>query len=110
MKVAAARNMNKEALQHNAFQYSRGINIEAAGSGQPVILGDAKSDELFSSRTSVVALRLASVAAIPLKVWNKVTGVLYLDNRFIKGLFKAQDLLMLETYANHAALALQQIR
>jgi GAF domain-containing protein len=106
MDVKAARSLKREHIENPEFEVSRGIILEALKSGMPVIVGDAKQDTEFGKRRSVTAMRLASVACVPLKARGRLLGVLYLDNRYRSDLFEAEDLLMLETFADHAAIAL----
>lgn len=104
--VKAARNLRKEHIEHPQFQVSRGIIFEALKNGMPVIVDDAKDDDEFGKRTSVTSMRLASVACIPLRAKGTLLGVLYLDNRYRPGLFGAEHLVLLETFADHAAIAI----
>lgn len=108
--VRVARNIGKEVIDHPMFKVSRGIIDRAWKEGQPVVLDSAKDDSEFRSRGSVINLQLASVACLPLK-WNgAVMGVLYLDNRFRKGLFEASDMLLLELLVDEAAGAISHAR
>ena len=104
--VKAARNLRKEHIEHPQFQISRGIIYETLKTGMPVIVGNAQEDDEFSKRTSVTSMRLASVACIPLKARGSLLGVLYLDNRYRRGLFEPGDLMLLETFADHSAIAI----
>lgn len=110
LDVAATRNLKKEAIDHPDFQVSRGIIFEALKTGMPVIVDNAAKDVDFMNRQSVMTLRLASVACVPLKEKGKILGVLYLDNRYRTGLFGAEHLVLLETFANNAAVAISKLR
>lgn len=109
-EVMAGRNIGREAIDHPMFKVSRGIIDECWKTGQPIILDDAKSDDSFRTSTSVANLALASVVCVPLKRDSRMTGALYLDNRFRKGLFHAADMLILETFADEAASAIENAR
>jgi GAF domain-containing protein len=85
------------------FKVSRGIIDQAWQTGQPIVLESAKDDSEFRARESVVNMKLASVACLPLKWKGSVVGVLYLDNRFRKGLFEPADMILLELFADEAA-------
>jgi len=58
--------------------------------------------------TSVVERRIESLAAAPLRLRGATTGVLYLDHRSARGLFRPEDLPHLEAFAGQAALALAE--
>jgi GAF domain-containing protein len=104
--IKAARNLRKEHIEHPRFQFSRGIIFETLKTGKPQIVEDAKEDPGFSERASVTALRLASVACVPLKAAGNLQGVLYLDNRLKPGLFRAEHATLLQAFADRAAEAI----
>jgi GAF domain-containing protein len=108
--IRVARNIGKEVIDHPMFKVSRGIIDRTWEGGSPLVLDSAKDDIEFGARGSVVNLQLASVASLPLKWKGETVGVLYLDNRFRKGLFEPADLLLLELFADEAASAIAHIR
>lgn len=110
LDVKVARNLDKRAIVHPMFGVSRSILQEAVKTGHGVVLHNAQADEEFAFKHSVQHLKLASVAAMPLRVGLTVVGVLYLDNRYVSGLFRKHGLTVLETFANQAALALKQAK
>ncbi len=103
--IPVARNIGLEVIDHPMFEVSRGIIDEAWKTGQPVVLDNAKKDEEFGTRSSVAILRLASVACLPLRRRSKTIGAFYLDNRNRSGLFQAEDMLVLELFADYASVA-----
>jgi len=108
--VRVAKNIAREVIDHPMFKVSRGIMERTWESNQPVILESAKDDIEFKQRQTVINMGLASVACIPLKWGGTTVGVLYLDNRFRKGLFDAGDVLLLELFADSAASAIALAR
>jgi hypothetical protein len=54
-----------------------------------VITVDASADDRFRERTSVHAMRLRSVIAVPIRSPDGVLGALYLDNRYADARFEA---------------------
>jgi GAF domain-containing protein len=108
--VQVARNIAKEAIEHPMFKVSRGIIDRAWDSSQPVIIESAQEDKEFGGRGSVINMKLASIACLPLKWRGQTFGVLYLDNRFRKGLFQADIMLILELFADEAAAAIAHAR
>jgi GAF domain-containing protein len=104
--IKVARNLRKEHIEHPRFQFSRGIIFETLKTGRPQIVEDAKEDPGFSERASVTALRLASVACVPLKAAGNLQGVLYLDNRLKAGIFRAEHATLLQAFADRAAEAI----
>lgn len=76
----------------------------------PVVTLNAMSDSRFSTQDSVVAYKLRSVLCVPLMHKNKMTGIIYIDNRMKTGVFTQKDLDVLTAFANHAAIAIENAR
>lgn len=68
---------------------------------------NAMEDPRFKARTSVQLSNVRSVMCIPLTVQDHVLGVVYVDNRVRSGLFDERHFEMLNAFASHAAVAIQ---
>ncbi len=105
--VALARDFDRETLKDGERKVSHGIAEEVARSGQSVVTVDAQDDTRFSAFASVRGLRLRSILAVPLRVRDRVIGTVYVDNRFKEGIYGDHEQNLLETFADQAALALE---
>jgi sigma-B regulation protein RsbU (phosphoserine phosphatase) len=81
-----------------------------AREGQLVLTSDAQSDDRFSMRQSVMSLGLRSILCVPLKIRDKISGVVYVDNRLQTGIFGQADLELLNAIASSAAIAIENAR
>jgi transcriptional regulator with GAF, ATPase, and Fis domain len=75
--------------------------------GKPLIVTDAQADAAFARSESVVALKLSSVMCAPLRYQGQTTGVIYVGNDRVKGLFQRAQLEMLSVFAAQASLLVQ---
>lgn len=105
-----ARGVDHTTIPDPEFQVSQGIVARVIGEGQPLLTGDAQSDDQLSLRHSVQALRLRSILCAPLKVHDQVRGVIYVENRLQAGIFRPDDLEMLSAIASSAAVAIENAR
>ncbi len=105
-----ARNIDQENIKKPEFKISHTMATEAASTGRAVISSNASADPRFSKYHSVQDLKLSSVLCVPMKTAGRVTGVIYIDNRFREGVFTADTAAMLEIFASHAASALENAR
>jgi sigma-B regulation protein RsbU (phosphoserine phosphatase) len=105
-----ARGMDRETIDSPQFQVSRGVVERVADDGQPVLTSDARTDDRFSMRRSVVDLGLRSILCVPLSAKGRVLGVVYVDNRLQAGLFGQSDLELLTSIASSAAIAIENAR
>ncbi len=105
-----ARNMDRKTIAGPSFEISRGIVDRVAEEGIPVLTTNAQADPRFSAQSSVVRYSLRSILCVPLIVKDKVTGVIYVDNRIKAGLFSQEDRDLLAAFANQAAIAIENAR
>lgn len=110
LSFQVARGIDQQTLDHPELQVSRGMVQGVADGGLPVLTGDAQIDRRFMSRQSVLLQGLRSVMCVPLKLKDRVTGVIYVDNRFQAGVFNGQDLELLNAIASSAAIAIENAR
>lgn len=105
-----ARNMEKELKDKTLFTISSGITSRVAREGKAILATDAKSDERFSAHASVMDHNLRSLMCVPLKIKEEVIGIIYVDNRMIAGAFTDETIDLLTTFANQAAISIENAR
>jgi GAF domain-containing protein len=77
---------------------------------ESVILDDASTQNLFSEDEYVRQQHPRSLLCLPLVKQAKLTGVLYLENSLVPGVFTPKRLAMLELLASQAAISLDHAR
>ena len=110
MDLRVARNVDQAVLAQADFAVSRTIVQQVAQEGKPVATTNAQADPRFAAQESVVAYSLRSILCVPLMVRDRVTGVIYADNRIRTGLFGDKERDLLAAFANQAALAIENAR
>jgi adenylate cyclase len=110
LEFKVARNLDRETIAGSAFDISRTIAYTVAREGQPVVTTNAQADPRFSSQESVIGYNLRSILCVPLRFREQVTGVIYADNRIRAGLFGDSDRDLLATFADQAAIAIENAR
>ncbi len=110
LHFAVARNMDRQDIESQAFQVSRGIIERVARHGQPLLADNASADPRFADRASVIYFGLRSIMAVPLQIKERTIGVVYVDNRIQCGIFSQDDLELLTAFANQAAIAIENAR
>lgn len=110
LRVAVARSIDREQVGRSALKISRSIAERVMSTGEPLLTAEADADQRFSTKESVVALALKSVACVPIPGTSGVEGALYLDNRFQRGRFSQQDLNLLLAFADQVGIALAKAR
>ena len=110
LRTEIARNWEQESLDKSEIAVSHTIIKRVVSEGKPVLTTNAQEDPRFKGQKSIVLHNLRSILCVPLKVKDRVTGVIYADNRVRTGVFTAEDQEMLVTFANQAAVALENAR
>jgi len=110
LAVRVARSFDKADIAVPHTRLSLGIARKVWREGRPVLSVDAGRDERFDGMKSVEDLRLRSVLCLPIRVEERVEGVLYVDNRLQEGAFTRKDLELADLLANQAGLALLNAR
>jgi transcriptional regulator with GAF, ATPase, and Fis domain len=110
MTIRVARSFDRADIPLPNSRLSLGIAGQVLRSGRPLLSIDAGSDERFSDMKSVEDLRLRSVMCLPIRIEDRVDGVLYVDNRLQRGAFTQENLELVDLLANQAAIAIRNAR
>ncbi len=108
--IEIARNFEKENLDNNDIEISRSITARVISSGKLILVHNACTDKRFRMHHSVQRLSLKSVLCMPLKNNEVTLGAIYLDNKFSEGLFRREDIQLLETIGAQACLAINNAK
>jgi len=99
------RNLEQETVD-DAIQLSKTITDNVALKGEPIYITDTKVDSLCSKSQSVALYGIVAILCVPLKVYDELIGVVYLDSRSMADIFLEKDLHFIAAFANMAALAI----
>jgi serine/threonine-protein kinase PknK len=110
LRVAVARNLDREQLDRSHLKFSRAIAEQVIADGTPVMTANAQTDARFSQHESVHAMHLQSVVCVPVLSPSGTLGALYLDNRFQPDRFREQDVELLLAFSDQVAIALDNAR
>jgi signal transduction histidine kinase len=108
--IEAARNFDQESIEASDLEVSHTVVEEAIDTGEPVLTTNAQMDPRFSGEASIIGYHLRSIVCVPLRARGRVIGALYLDNHIREGVFSSEDLPTLTTFANQAAIAIENAR
>ncbi len=93
-----------------AVHVSRTIVSQVFTEGIALLCNDLPSAETFSATDSVIAQRIRSVLAVPLEVFDRVLGVIYLDASNPDARFDEDHLQLVTAIGSVAAAALDNAR
>jgi Nif-specific regulatory protein len=95
---------------NQAVQVSRTIVTQVLSEGVAVLCNDLPATESFSDTASIMERRIHSVLAVPLEVFDRTMGVIYLDASNPEARFDEEHLQLLTAIGGIAAAALDNAR
>jgi Nif-specific regulatory protein len=101
---------DRRAGPNQAVQVSRTIVSQVLADGVAILSNDVPSDQSFSDTASIVERRIRSVLAVPLEVFDRILGVIYLDASNPDARFDENHLQLLTAIGSIAAAALENAR
>ena len=110
MEFKVARGLSAEETAAGGRIVSWSVINTVVESGEPLLTVNAGADDNISQSESIVGFALLSILAVPLKARDEVIGVAYCDNRVMAGLFKENELDLLTSFGQQAAVAIENAR
>ena len=98
----------KREITREKVKVGQGIAGWIAKTGQPLLIKDISADERFKKRNGKYSTD--SLLSVPLKVNNKVIGVINVNNKASKEIFSEEDMDTLMKVADLAAAAIESAR
>ena len=108
--VRVAKNISKQVIEGNEFQFSRAIIDNVYKESIPVFISDVVADGRFATRESVMSLGIMAIMATPIKHRGKTVGVIYVHSTTIRESFCYETLSLLEALASQAGAAIENAR
>ena len=97
-------------LKKESITFSRSIAEKVVSEKVSLLTSNAMTDPRFRSQDSIVAVGIRSAMCVPL--WNNknVTGLIYVDSLIHENVFNQDDLSLLTSLANVAAIKLENAK
>jgi adenylate cyclase len=110
LEFRVARNIEQRSMAEDEFIVSRSIAARVAKEASPIVTTNAAEDARFAGQQSIVGFTLRSILCVPLVRKGQVVGVVYADNRMRQGVFGDKELKLLRSFADQAAIAIENAR
>jgi len=104
--ISAAIGLEKEVIQNTRLKMGSSIAGFVAEKGTPLMIENVEKDIRFQ-RINKQKYETKSLLSVPLKIKNKVLGVINLNNKIDGTPFSKSDLQLLITFASQAAIAIE---
>jgi Nif-specific regulatory protein len=108
-RLTSVFGLDRVAGSGRAVRVSRTITQQVLREGVAILKNDIMKGDAFLTAESVVASRIESLLCLPLTVFDKVIGVIYLDTRDRKAPFDEGHLQLMTAIAAIAAVAVRNV-
>jgi len=105
LRISNAIGIDPEVVKNTRLPLGESIAGYVAKQGEPLIVKDVEKDRRFR-RTNRQRYETKSLISAPLLVKERLLGVINLNNKKRGGKFDERDLKLLVTFANQAAIAI----
>jgi len=99
-----------QAARGEGFRISSMVRDRVIKEKTSLLVRDARLDEAFAGRQSIVQQQIRSMLAVPLQTDDRVIGLIYLDSPHFVHEFTRDDLNLLTVMANVAAIRIEHTR
>ena len=99
-----------QAARGEGFRISNTVRDRVIKEKTSLLVRDARLDEAFADRMSIVQQQIRSMLAVPLQTDDRVIGLIYLDSPHFIHEFTKDDLSLLTVMANVAAIRIEHTR
>jgi len=98
------------AARGEGFRISSTVRDRVINEKASLLVRDARLDEDFAEKMSIVQQQIRSMVAVPLQTDDRVIGLIYLDSPHFVHEFTKDDLSLLTVMANVAAIRIEHTR
>ncbi len=98
------------AARGEGFRISSMVRDRVIKEKTSLLVRDARLDQAFAERMSIVQQQIRSMLAVPLQTDDRVIGLIYLDSPHFVHEFTKDDLNLLTVMANVAAIRIEHTR
>ncbi|MCJ7646223.1 ATP-binding protein, partial [bacterium] len=101
----------REKLRQMRLKLGQGIAGWVAREGKPLVVRDARRDpRFFAKADELTKFRTKSILCVPLKIKERIIGVMEAINEIGRGYFVDEDREIFEAFASQAAIAIENAR
>jgi len=108
LMVKLARGLDAKIIRDAKIKVGEGVSGWIAKTGKPLLIKDIGKDKRFQRRNG--KYNTDSLLSVPLKIENKVIGVINVNNKRSKDVFTKEDLNTLQAVADMASIAIENAR
>jgi putative methionine-R-sulfoxide reductase with GAF domain len=110
LTIRAAKGLSQRIIETSRMEIGKGVSGSVAQSGEPLLVKDVEAEEQFAKVRSHGRYTTKSLICVPLKVGDRVIGVLNANNKSRSGPLNKFDLRILSVFAAHVSVSIERVR
>jgi signal transduction histidine kinase len=110
LAISAAKGLSRRIIETSRMEIGKGVSGTVAQTGEPLLVKDLEADERFAKVQSHGRYTTKSLICVPLKVGDRVIGVLNANNKSRSGPLNEYDLHILSVFAAHVSVSIERVR
>lgn len=110
LRIAAAAGLPADVVAHARVPVGKGVSGQVAARGEPILVRDLAAHPELGRSQHASQYTTESLLCAPLRVGERVLGVVNVNNKLTGDPLDDDDLLLVVTFAAQAALALENSR
>ena len=110
LAIRAAKGLSQRIVESSRMEIGKGVSGTVAQSGEPLLVKDVEADNRFAKGQSHGRYTTKSLICVPLKVGDRVIGVLNANNKSRSGSLNEYDLHILSVFAAHVSVSIERVR
>ncbi len=110
LTIKAARGLGEKIISSAKVEVGKGVSGLVAKTGEPLLIRDIERDKRFLKLKSHGRYSSKSLICVPLKVGDRVIGVLNGNNKKVREELSTHDLGLLSVFATQASVTIERAR
>jgi len=110
LKLRARRDDQQDPSSAEQVEFSRSVGARVASTGTAEFFSGLDGKSIRDKSASIVRLRLQTIACVPLKIQQRITGIVYLDSHRAAAMPDRTGREVLAVLAGLAAVAIENAR
>jgi signal transduction histidine kinase len=110
LTIRAARGLSERIVESTRMERGKGVSGTVALSGEPLLVNDVEADSRFDKPQSHGKYNSKSLICVPLKVGERVIGVINANNKGSDELLTQYDLHILTVVGAHISISIERTR
>jgi len=110
LEIRSAKGLSRRITETSRMEIGKGVSGTVAKTGEPLLVKDVETEKRYAKAESHGRYSTKSLICVPLKVGDRVIGVINANNKSRPGPLNEYDLHILSVFAAHVSVSIERVR